>query len=337
MNEITTVGIDLAKHVFSLHGVDSTGRVVLRKTVRRTELEAAVAALPACLIGMEACSGAHEWARRFTIHGHRIKLMAPKFVAPYRSGGKNDANDAAAICEAASRAQVRAIPVKSVEQQAVLCLHRARQGFVEERTAVINRIRGLLAEFGIVLAQRSQSVRTQLEAAVEELPALARQVLRDLRAHLRVIDARIAGYERQIDRLAVKDERCQRLMQLRGIGSITALAIVATVGNASDFKNGRQFAAWLGLVPRQHSTGGKTRLGRITRRGDAYLRTLLVMGARSVLNTAARHNDRMARFANSIQSRRGYFKALVAVAAKHARIVWAMLARNQPLNAAAMR
>ena len=336
MSEITTMGIDLAKHVFSLHGVDAAGRVVLRKTVRRNELEGVLATLPACLIGMEACSGAHEWARRFARYGHRIKLMAPKFVAPYRTGGKNDGNDAAAICEAASRLQVRAIPVKSAEQQAVLCLHRARQGFVEERTATINRIRGLLAEFGIVLAQRSQTVRTQLEAAIEGLPVLARQVLRDLRAHLRLVDERIAGYERQLERLAGKDERCQRLMQLRGVGPITALAIVATVGNASDFKNGRQFAAWLGLVPRQHSTGGKTRLGRITRRGDAYLRTLLVMGARSVLNTAHRHNDRMARFAAAIQSRRGYFKALVAVAAKHARIVWAMLAKNQSLNAAAM-
>ena len=337
MNEITTVGIDLAKHVFSLHGVDSAGRMVLRKTVRRGELEATVAQLVPCLIGMEACSGAHEWARRFARHGHRIKLMAPKFVAPYRTGGKNDDNDAAAICEAASRAQVRAIPVKSAEQQAVLCLHRARQGFVEERTATINRIRGLLSEFGIVLAQRSQTVRTQLEAAIEELPVLARRVLRDLRAHLRLLDERIAGYERQLEQLAAKDERCLRLMQLRGVGPITALAIVATVGNASDFKNGRQFAAWLGLVPRQHSSGGKTRLGRITRRGDAYLRTLLVMGARSVLNTAARHHDRMARFATAVQSRRGYFKALVAVAAKHARIVWAMLAKHQPLDAAAMR
>jgi len=337
MNEITTVGIDLAKHVFSLHGVDASGRPLLRKTVRRAELEAVVAALPACLIGMEACSGAHEWARRFARHGHRIKLMAPKFVAPYRCGGKNDGNDAAAICEAAGRAQVRAIPVKSVEQQAVLCLHRARQGFVEERTATINRIRGLLAELGIVLAQRAQTVRTQLEAAIEDLPTLARQVLRDLRAHLRQVDERIASYKRQLEHLAGKDERCGRLMRLRGIGPITALAIVATVGNASDFKNGRQFAAWLGLVPRQHSTGGKTRLGRITRRGDTYLRTLLVMGARSVLNTAMRHKDRMARFAIAIQSRRGCFKALVAVAAKHARIVWAMLAKNQPLNAEAMR
>lgn len=337
MNEITTVGIDLAKNVFSMQGVDASGRAVLRKNVRRAELEATVAQLPLCLIGMEACSGAHEWARRFERYGHRVKLMAPKFVAPYRTGGKNDGNDAAAICEAASRAQVRAIPVKSAEQQAVLCLHRTRQGFVEERTATINRIRGLLAEFGVVLAQRSQTVRTQLEAATEALPVLARQVLRDLRAHLRVIDERILTYDRQLEALAAKDERCARLMQLRGIGPITALAIVATVGNASDFRNGRQFAAWLGLVPRQWSTGGKTRLGRITRRGDAYLRTLLIMGARSVLNTAPRHNDRMARFALAIKDRRGYFKALVAVAAKHARIVWSMLARNQTLNAEAMR
>jgi transposase len=170
MEQLTIVGIDLAKHIFSLHGVDAAGRLVFRKTVRRDQLDALVAQLPACLIGMEACSGAHAWARRFPHYGHRIKLMAPKFVAAYRTGSKNDGNDAAAICEAASRTQVRAIPVKSAEQQAVLCLHRARQGFVEKRTATINRIRGLLAEFGIVLAQRAQTVRTQLETAIEALP-----------------------------------------------------------------------------------------------------------------------------------------------------------------------
>jgi transposase len=331
MEKITTVGIDLAKNVFSVHGVDRLGRVVLKKTVSRAKLVETVAQWPVCAIGMEACTGAHEWARRFEALGHTVRLMAPKFVAPYRKSGKNDGNDADAICEAVARPNMRFVPVKSVEQQAVLTLHRARQGYVEERTATINRIRGLMAEFGVVLAQRSVEVRRGAARAAEALPQLARQVIDELLEHLRLLDARIEDYERRLASIASDSEAATRLMQLSGIGPITASAVVATVGEAKLFDSGRQFAAWLGLTPRQYSTGGKTRLGHITRRGDRYLRTLFIMGARSVLQSAPRHDDRRSRWARSVRERCGYHKAVVAIAAKNARIAWALLAKGQPL------
>ena len=332
MGQITTVGIDLAKRVFSLHGVDETGRVVLRKTVRRDQLVELVASLPPCVIGMEACSGAHEWARTFEPHGHTVKLMAPKFVLPYRKSGKNDGNDAEAICEAVTRPNMRFVPVKSLEQQALLALHRVRCGFIWERTATINRIRGLLSEFGVVLALRAPTVRRQARAAAESLPVLARRAIEDLLEHLSTLDARIDAYDREIEAQARACEPAQRLMKIRGIGPTTALAIVATVGNAREFHNGRQFAAWIGLVPRQYSTGGKPRLGHISKQGDAYLRSLLVQGARSVLQTAPAHADRVSRWSLGIEQRRGYYRALVAIAAKNARIAWALLAKDQTLR-----
>jgi transposase len=333
MEQVTTVGIDLAKSVFAVHGVDGAGRVVVRRTVRRDQLEPVVAGLSPCVIGMEACSGAHEWARRFERHGHTVRLMAPKFVVPYRKSGKNDGNDAKAICEAVSRPSMRFVPVKSAEQQALLSLHRVRQGFVVERTASINRLRGLMAEFGVVLPLRAVTLRRQAREAAEALPGLARRMVGELLEQLRGLDERIEAYDREICAQARLSEAAQRLMKIRGIGAITALAIVATVGNAREFKNGRQFAAWLGLVPGQYSTGGMTRLGRITKRGDAYLRNLLVQGARSVLHTAAAHGDRVSRWALELQGRGGYYQTLVAIANKNARIAWALLARGEELRA----
>jgi transposase len=332
MEQITTVGIDLAKNVFSLHGVDAAGRTVLRRTVRRDRLAETVAALPPCLIGMEACSGAHEWGRSFQQHGHTVRLMAPKFVAPYRKSDKNDGNDAEAVCEAVTRPSMRFVPVKSTEQQALLAVHRVRQGFIVERTATINRLRGLLAEFGVVLPLRSVTVRRQAAQAAEPLPELARRAIGDLLAQLHLLDQRIGAYDSEIEAQARLCEPARRLMGIRGIGATTALAIVATVGNAREFKNGRQFAAWIGLVPGQYSTGGKPRLGHISKRGDAYLRNLLVQGARSVLHTAAAHQDRLSRWALELQQRRGYYRTLVAIANKNARIAWALLAKNETLR-----
>ena len=332
MEQITTVGIDLAKNVFSVHGVDAAGRTVLRRTVRRDRLVETVAALPPCLMGMEACSGAHEWGRRFQGHGHTVKLMAPKFVAPYRKSDKNDGNDAEAVCEAVTRPNMRFVPVNSAEQQALLAVHRVRQGFVVERTAVINRLRGLLAEFGVVLALRSVTVRRQAAQAAEGLPQLARGAIDDLLEQLHRLDERVGAYDKQIEAQARLSEAARRLMQIRGIGPTTALAIVATVGNAREFENGRQFAAWIGLVPAQYSTGGKSRLGHISKRGDAYLRNLLVQGARLVLQTASAHQDRLSRWVLELQARRGYYRTLVAIANKNARIAWALLARNETLR-----
>jgi transposase len=332
MEQVTTVGIDLAKNVFSLHGVDGAGKTVLRRTVRRDRLVETVASLSPCLIGMEACSGAHEWGRRFERHGHAVKLMAPKFVAPYRKSDKNDGNDAEAVCEAVMRPNMRFVPVKSAEQQALLALHRVRQGFVVERTALINRLRGLMSEFGVVLPLGSVTVRRLAARAAETLPELARRAIADLLEQLRFLDERIGGYDRQIAEQARLSEPARRLMKIRGIGATTALAIVATVGNAREFKNGRQFAAWIGLVPGQYSTGGRSRLGHISKRGDAYLRNLLVQGARSVLQTASTHQDRLSRWALELQQRRGYHRTLVAIANKNARIAWALLAKHQELN-----
>jgi transposase len=328
MNKVTTVGIDLAKNVFSVHGVDEHGHVVLQRTVTRAKLLELVAGLSPCLIGMEACMGAHDWARRFAQFGHTVRLMIARFVAPYRKGGKNDGNDAAAICEAVSRPTMRFVPVKSAEQQALLSLQRVRQGFVEERTTTINRIRGLLMEFGAVLPQRAVQVRRGAALLAEALPALARQAIEELLEHLRCLDDRIQAYDRQLEQLARGSDAARRLMTINGVGPLTALAIVSTVGAGHEFRNARQFSAWLGLVPGQWSTGGKSRLGRITKRGDAYLRMLLVLGARVVLNTASRRDDRISRWARALQARRGYYRAAVAIAAKNARIAWALLTRG---------
>jgi transposase len=285
--------------------------------------------LPPCLIGIEACSGAHEWARQFERHGHRVGIMMARFVTAYRKSSKNDGNDAEAICEAVARPNMRFVPVKSAEQQAILSLHRVRQGFIEQRTATINRLRGLLAEFGVVLPQRANQVRRAAVVAAEALPVLAREAIADLRAHLIYLDERIGHYERQLVVLARHHEPARRIQDVCGVGPLTASAITASVASGHEFVNGRQFAAWLGLVPRQYSTGGKMRLGRITKRGDAYLRTLLMLGARAVLQNAARRIDRLSRWALALRARRGYHRAIIAVAAKNARIIWALLAKNR--------
>lgn len=300
----------------------------MRRAVSRAKLTELVAQLPPCLIGMEACSGAHEWARRFSAFGHTVRLMAPKFVMPYRKSGKNDGNDAEAICEAVGRPNMRFVPIKSVEQQSDLSLHRVRQGFIDERTATLNRLRGLLAEFGHVLPLRAVEVRRRLPELPDKLPIRIAVCLRDLLEHATRLEAKALEYEREIKAHVRGNALARRAQTRSGIGPITASALAATVGNGHDFKNGRQFCAWLGLVPRQYSTGGKTRLGHITKRGDSYLRMLLVMGARSVLQSAARLNDPFSRWALAVQQRRGYHRACIAIAAKNARVAWALLAKD---------
>lgn len=326
---IITVGIDLAKNVFAVHGVDDNGKSVLVKPrVSREHLAGLIAQLPPCVIGMEACSGAHHWARLFRQHGHTVRLMAPKFVTPYRMSGrrgKNDAADAAAICEAVTRPKMRFVPVKEEHQQIILCLHRTRQGFVEERTATYNRLRGLISELGIVLPQKVANLRRDIALHLEDLPGYANQCVGDLLAHADALDLRIEAYDRLIAKAARDDARSKRLMQLPGIGPNTASALLASLGAAHDFKNGRQVAAWIGLTPGQYSSGGKTRLGRITKAGDRYLRSLLVMGARAILSGLGDKQDRFSRWARSLVERRGYWRAVVAIAAKNARLAWAVL------------
>lgn len=304
----------------------------MQQRVARGKLHELIAVLPACSIGMEACSGAHHWARLFMRHGHTVRLMAPKFVVPYRlSGkrGKNDAADAAAICEALQRPAMRFVPLKSEDQQTRLMVHRARQGFVEQSTATLNRIRGLLSELGIVLPLKAATVRREALAALEELPGWANTVVGDLLSEVHRLDERIAQYDRHIATIAGEDARAARLMRLSGVVENTATALLAMIGNGHDFKSGRQLAAWLGLVPGQYSSGGKTRLGRITKAGDPYLRSLLVMGARAVLNAAKNKTDSVSRWACALAERRGYWKAVIAIAAKNARMAWAVLAKGE--------
>ena len=330
---IVCVGIDLAKNVFALHGVNGDGAVGLKQPkVARAKLNALVAALPPCTIGIEACSGAHHWARQFQAHGHTVRLMAPKLVTPYRMSGKrgkNDAADAAAICEAVQRPNMRFVPVKSEEQQSRLMVHRARQGFVAARTACINRIRGLLSELGHVLPLKAEVVRCEARNHLEDLPGYANLVIGDLLSEVSHLDERIKQYDRHIHAMAKECTAAQQLMQLMGVGETTATVIVAMVGNASEFDSGRQLAAWIGLVPGQYSSGGKPRLGRITKAGDAYLRSLLVLGARSVLNAASGKTDSLSRWALQLRQRRGYWKAVVAIAAKNARMAWAVLTKGE--------
>lgn len=330
---VVTLGIDLAKNVFAIHGVDGAGKPVLvRPSVPRAKLLALIASLPPCLIGMEACSGAHHWAREFRKLGHTVRLMAPKFVAPYRlSGkyGKNDAADSAAICEALTRPNMRFVPVKSIDQQEQLMVHRVRQGLVEQRTTTLNRIRGLLTELGIVLPLSAIVVRREARQHLPGLPSWAHTVVSDLLDDVERLDERIARYDKHIASMARQHEGAQQLMRLPGVGETTATAIVSTVGGGHDFANGRQFSAWLGLVPRQYSSGGTQRLGRITRTGDPYLRGLLVMGAKAMLAAAMRFDavkqDPISRWARALAERRGYWRAVIAIAAKNARMCWAML------------
>ena len=329
---IVTLGIDLAKNVFAVHGVDGAGKPVLvRPNVARAKLLELLASLPPCLVGMEACSGAHHWARLFAAHGHTVRLIAPKFVIPYRlSGkrGKNDAADAAAICEAVTRPNMRFVPPKSAEQQSQLLVHRARQGFVVQRTATINRIRGLLSEFGIALPLKAATVRREAMHQLEDLPGWANTVIGDLLSEVSRLDERIAQYDRHIETIAKESAAARQLMQLPGVGPTTATAVVAMIGNGHEFRCGRQLSAWLGLVPGQYSSGGKQRLGRITKAGDPYLRMLLILGARAVLNSAKDKNDAVSRWAVQLAARVGYWKAIVAIAAKNARMCWAVLARG---------
>lgn len=326
---IITVGIDLAKDIFAVHGVGASGKAELIKPrVARAQLLALIAQLPPCLIGMEACSGAHHWARLFMQHGHTVRLMAPKFVAPYRlSGkrGKNDAADAAAICEAVTRPTMRFVPIKDVSQQAMLCLHRTRQGFIGERTAAYNRLRGLIGEFGIVLPKKIERLRRELITRLEALPPGVRRCVQDLLSNADEMDKRIEEYDKAIKQAAQDDARSRALMKLRGIGPTGASALLYSLGLGHDFKNGRQVAAWIGLVPGQYSSGGKARLGRITKAGDEYLRMLLVMGARSVLASLGDKQDRYSRWCRDLEARIGYGKATIAIAAKNARLAWAVL------------
>jgi transposase len=334
---ITTVGIDLAKLLFQVHGTDARGKVTLRKQLKRSQVVTFFAQLAPCLIGMEACAGAHFWSRKLMEFGHTVKLIAPQFVKPYVKTNKNDAADAEAICEAVGRPNMRFVPIKNTEQQALLGLHRARQGFVAARTAQANQIRGLLAEFGLVIPAGIRCIERKLpeflEDAENELSGASRTLFTRLLEHFRVLDRQVEELEREINAWHREDSASRRLQAIPGVGPITASALVASVGDAKVFRNGRQFAAWLGLVPRQSSSGGKTNLLGISKRGDTYLRTLLIHGARSVLFSLKRDPARADSWLARVANRRNPNVAAVALANKNARTVWALLAHGREYQA----
>jgi len=334
--EVATIGLDIAKNVFQVHGIDGEGRAVLRRKVRRDRLLALFANLKPCLVGMEACATAHHWARELAALGHEVRLMPPAYVKAYVKRNKNDAADAEAICEAVTRPTMRFVPVKSANAQSVLLLHRARHLLVRQRTAQVSAMRAHLAEYGIVVAKGRSHTRDLvgiLDRGEGMLPDLARQTLL-LIAHM------IAGLSEQIRKIEIQlmawhraSPACQRLETIPGVGFITATALVASVGDARAFRSGRHFAAWLGIVPKQNSSGGKERLGGISKMGDRYLRHLLVVGATAIVRYSRRKATTVSVWANQLLERKPARLVTVAVANKMARIAWAVMAREENYRA----
>ena len=341
MSKITRVGVDLAKQVIQVLAVDAAGQRVTGRAVRRDKFLAWCAQLPpGCIVAMEASSSAHHWARKLIAMGLDARIIAAHLVVPYRlqgKSGKNDANDAAAICEAAGRPHMHFVPIKTVDQQSLLCIHRLREGFKAERTACINRIRGLLAEFGLVFPQKPDALRLALPDALEdasnELGGIARMALQRAQAQWSELDAHLAWCDERIAAHLKIDPQAALAQQLMGVGPVSASAAVATVGDFKQFRNGPQFGAWLGLTPRQNSSGGKNNLGAITRRGDTYLRTLLIQGAKSVVWSAHKRDDPISRWVRGLREKHGWQKAAVALANKNARILWAVMTSGQAFNA----
>ena len=331
--ELSIVGMDIAKSVFHLVGTDVRGKIILRKRMMRGEVLAFCAILPPVTVGMEACGGAHYWARRLREQGHTVKLMAPQYVKPYVKTNKNDMRDAEAIAEAVTRPSMHFVPIKSVAQQDIQALHRVRERLVSARTALINEMRGLLAEYGLVLPVGAKAFRKRvvetLTAEQAKLTPLSEELFRTLLKELEKADSEITSYDEKLQALAITHPEAQRLQTIPGIGPLTATALLAAVSDVSVFKNGRQFAAWLGLVPKQHSTGGQTRLFGISKRGDSYLRKLLIHGARATLRWAQTKVDDRSRWIRNLLERRGWNRTTVAVANKNARIVWAVLSRGE--------
>lgn len=337
--QVCTLGVDLSKTSFQLHGVDNHGQVVIRKKLSRSKLLPCIANLPPCVIGIEACGGAHYWCRQFTALGHSVRIIAPQFVKPYVKSNKNDAADAEAICEAIQRPSMRFVPTKSIEQQDIQSIHRVRSQAVARRTAQANQIRGLLIEYGIIIPKGISYVRKHIPLILEEidngLSDVFRALLNTLYDEMVHLDDRIEALELQLATIAKNHDDCQRLLTIPGVGLLSATALIAAISDVTVFKNGRELAAWLGLVPRQHSTGGKPTLLGISKRGDTYLRTLMIHGGRTVVRVADKHDDRRNRWVKELDNRRGKNISAVAVANKNARIAWAVLSKKESYQAAA--
>ena len=332
MKDIKVLGIDLAKNVFQLHGTNAKGKCILRKRLSREKLVQFIAQINPCIIGIEACMSSHYWARVFQSMGHTVKIMSPQFVKPYVMSNKNDPNDARGINEAVTRPDMKFVSVKTIEQQDILLLHRARELIMKQRTAQANQIRGLLMEYGVVIPQGICNVKILLEILEnnqEKLTTRSLGIFKQLYEQFKIYNDQMEIYDKQLEQIVEQDSVCKEIMKIEGIGPITATAITATVGDAKTFKNGREMAAWLGLVPKQNSSGNKVRLSGISKRGDSYVRKLLVHGARSVVNNCEKKRDRKNTWIADKKNRRGYNKAAVALANKNARIIWAILAKGE--------
>jgi transposase len=336
--QITTIGLDLAKNLFQVHGADAQGRPVLKRKLARGKVLEFFATLPPCLVGLEACGAAHHWARELAGLGHTVRLMPPQYVKPYVKTNKHDAADAEAICEAVQRPGMRFVPVKEESQQSLLMLHRVREQLLKQRTATVNALRAHLAEFGVVAAQRRAGLRELLGviADVEDrrLPPLARELLQGLVEHLRGLEERTAELDRRLVAAARDGGACERLAAVPGIGPVIATALVAAVGDAKTFTSGRHLAAWLGLVPRQHSSGGKERLLGISKRGDGYLRRQLMHGARALVKVSRGREGKPWAWIDGLLARRAFNVVVAATANKLARIAWALLSRGEAYRAA---
>lgn len=336
MGEITLIGLDLAKSVFQLHGVNGAGAAVLRRKVSRSQMLKTFAAIDPCVVAMEACGSAHYWAREIAGLGHEVKLIPPVYVKPFVKRGKSDAADAEAICEAATRPSMRFVPVKSEHDQATLALHKVRDRFVAQRTQTANTLRSLLSEFGVVAPQGIANLRKAWAAlSADVLPAPAKIALGHLAQALNEVEARIAELEMQIRAAARANPACARLETIDGVGPITASALAAYVPDAAVFSNGRHFSAWIGLVPRQNSSGGKERLGGISKQGNRDLRRLLIMGATSILRSAAKERSALGQWLRALMQRKPARVAITALANKLARIAWAVMARGDVYRPAA--
>jgi len=336
MNNITTIGIDLAKNIFQVHCNDKNGNKVKSKRLTRKQLPEFIANLSSCLIGMEACSSAHYWARLFTSYGHDVKLMSPQYVKPYVKTNKNDMADAEAIAEAVTRSNMRFVPIKNTAQQDILCLHKVRERIVKNRTSLSNQIRGLLLEYGITVNIGKSALKAKLAILIDDesllLTPMMKELISDLYAEYVALDEKVKLYDTKIENLVQSNEQCKRLMAIPGVGPISATAMYASLGNVSVFKKGRHVSAWLGIVPKQLSSGNKTLLCGISKRGNGYLRQLLIHGGRAVLKSLGDKNDNFSSWARKLSQRAGFNKAAVAIANKNARHIWALLSGQEKYN-----
>jgi len=333
MQAVKTIGLDIAKSVFQVHGVDTDGQVVIRRKLKRRYVLAFFQKVPSCLVGMEACATSHHWSRELQALGHRVRLMPPAYVRPYVKRQKNDAADAEAICEAVTRANMRFVETKTIEQQSCLVLHRTRHLFIRQQTSVINAIRAHLAEFGIVAPVGRKGVEQLLDAVAnsrdQRIPAIARACIAALGAQLRALKGQILEFDRQIMFWHRSHETCKRLDEIPGVGPALATALVASIADPKAFRSGRDFSAWIGLVPRQHSSGGKERLGSISKQGDRYLRSLFMAGALAVIRYAKIYGSKHRPWLTALLARRPTKVAAIALANKLARMVWAMMSRGE--------